>query len=134
MNKLLYPLALLFVLSCSSKSFPDEKWENRQWTLVEMLSVPVQTSGSSQDANLVFDHRTKTITGTGGCNRIYGPYTDESKRRLKFGNLGMTRMACQDTPFENRFTEVLYSVRCFEVSGNQLLLKNGKEDVILRFQ
>jgi heat shock protein HslJ len=134
MNKLLYPLALFFVLSCSSKSFPDEKWENRQWTLVEMLSVPVQTSGLSQDANLVFDHRNKTITGTGGCNRIYGPYTDKSKRRLIFGDLGMTRMACQNTPFENRFTEVLATVRYFEVSGNQLLLKNRDKDVILRFQ
>jgi len=46
----------------------------------------------------------------------------------------MTRIACEDTPFENRFSEVLATVSYFEVSGNQLLLKNGKEDVILRFQ
>lgn len=134
MNKLVYTFALLFVLSCSSKSFPDKKWEGRHWTLVELLSVPLQTSGFARDANLIFDHRTKTITGTGGCNRIYGPYTDESKRRLKFGDLGMTRMACQDTPFENRFAEVLSSVRYFELNGNQLILKNGKKDVIMRFQ
>jgi heat shock protein HslJ len=43
-------------------------------------------------------------------------------------------MACQDTPFENRFTEVLSSVRYFELNGNQLILKNGKKDVIMRFQ
>ncbi|WP_268033445.1 META domain-containing protein [Algoriphagus sp. PAP.12] len=134
MKNLLYLSALLFVFSCSSKSFPDAKWEGKQWTLVEISGIPVQTSGSEKDAHLVFDSRDKEVTGSGGCNRIFGPYEIDKKNVLRFGEMGATRMACQDSPFENKFLETLKSVRYYEYSEGELLLKNGDKKVILKFQ
>jgi heat shock protein HslJ len=48
--------------------------------------------------------------------------------------MGATRMACQDSPFENKFLETLKSVRYYEYSEGELLLKNGDKKVILKFQ
>lgn len=134
MKNLLYILSLFALISCSSKSYPDKKWENKQWTLIEIMGVPVQTSGSAQDAHLVFDAGDHQISGSGSCNRIFGPYEIGKKNTLKFGNIGATMMACQNTAFENKFLETLKSVRYYEQSGGQLLLKNGEKKVILKLQ
>lgn len=134
MKNLLYILSFFALISCSSKSYPDAKWENKQWTLVEIMGVPVQTSGSVQDANLVFDADDHQISGSGGCNRIFGPYEIGKKNSLRFGDIGATRMACQNTAFENKFLETLKSVRYFQQTGGQLLLKNGEKDIILKLQ
>lgn len=134
MKNLLYILSLFVLISCSSKNFPDAKWENKQWTLIEIMGVPVQTSGSAQDAHLVFDADVNQITGSGSCNRIFGPYEIGKKNTLKFGNIGATMMACQNTAFENKFLETLKSVRYFQQTGGQLLLKNGEKDIILKLQ
>lgn len=136
MKNLLYLITLVVLVSCSPKSFPDEKWDDKQWVLVELSGVPVQTSGSGTqaDAHIVFDPQRKVISGNGGCNRIFGPYEIEKKNVLQFGEIGATRMACQDSPFENKFLEVLKSVRYYEVGNGELLLKDGKKKVILKFQ
>lgn len=129
-----YLLAFFILAACSSKSFPDSKWEDKQWTLVEMTGVPVQISGTNQDAHLIFDAERGQISGSGGCNRIFGPYEIDKKSVLKFGNIGATMMACQNSAFENKFLETLKSVRYYQQTGGQLLLKNGEKRVILKFQ
>ena len=134
MKNLFYILFFLILISCSSKSYPDAKWENKQWTVVEMMGIPVQTSGTVQDAHLVFDADDQQISGSGSCNRIFGPYEIGKKNSLKFGNIGVTMMACQNSAFENKFLETLKSVRYFQQTGGQLLLKNGEKEIILKLQ
>ncbi|SFU09573.1 Heat shock protein HslJ [Algoriphagus locisalis] len=134
MKNIFLAFTLLILASCSSKSYPDSKWGNKQWTLIEIMGVPVQTSGSVQDAHLVFDADDQQITGSGSCNRIFGPYEIGKKNTLKFGEIGATRIACQNSAFENTFLETLKSVRYFQQTGGQLLLKNGEKKVILKLQ
>ena len=134
MKNILYLVSLLFIVSCSSKTFPDSKWDNKQWTVIELRGIPIQTSGSVQDAHLIFDSDDQEITGFGGCNRIFGPYEIGKKNTLKFGEIGGTRMACQNTAFENKFIETLASVRYYQQTGGQLLLKDGEKKVILKLQ
>lgn len=134
MKNILYVIAILIFVSCSSKSYPDKKWDGKQWTVVEIMNVPVQTSGSIEDAHVVFDSRKNMISGTGGCNRIFASYEIGKKNTLKFGEINSTRMACQDSPFENKFLEVLKSVRYYQVSAGELLLKNGNKKIVLKLQ
>ncbi|REC94746.1 META domain-containing protein [Kushneria indalinina] len=55
--------------------------------------TPVQHDGALDQASLSFDgHR---VSGTGGCNRVFGPARVE-QGRLIVGNLASTRMACPD--------------------------------------
>ena len=134
MKNIVVAFTLLILASCSSKSYPDSKWENKQWTLIEIIGVPVQTSGSVQDAHLVFDADDQQITGSGSCNRIFGPYEIGKKNTLKFGEIGATRVACPNTAFENKFLETLKSVRYYQQAGGQLLLKNGEKKVVMKLQ
>lgn len=120
--------------SCSSKSYPDVNWNNKKWTVVEILGAPVQTSGSDQDAHLIFDASKASFSGSGSCNRIFGPYEIGKKNSFSFGEVGATRMACQNLPFENKFLEVLKSVRYYQVNAGELLLKNGDKKVVLKMQ
>ncbi|GMQ25363.1 hypothetical protein Aoki45_20450 [Algoriphagus sp. oki45] len=126
-------MSFLAFSSCRS-SMPDASWTDKQWTVVEMLGVPVQTSNSPQDAHLYFNASDKTVTGNGSCNRIFGPYVLEKKNRISFGNLGVTMMACQNQAFENKFLETLKSVERYQVTGGQLWLKDSKKRVILKLQ
>ena len=134
MKNILYALALLIIASCSSKSYPDKNWDDKQWTVVEIMDVLVQTSGSIEYTHVVFDSRKNMISGTGGCNRIFASYEIGKKNTLKFGEINSTRMACQDSPFENKFLEVLKSVRYYQVSAGELLLKYGDKKIVLKRQ
>ncbi|GAB2487216.1 META domain-containing protein [Algoriphagus taiwanensis] len=133
-KSILFSLLIIGALSSCKSSQPDASWTDKQWTVVEMLGVPVQTSNSPQDAHLFFNAAEKTITGNGSCNRIFGPYELEKKNRISFGNLGVTMMACQNQDFENKFLETLKSVERYQVTGGQLWLKDSKKRVILKLQ
>ena len=134
MKFLLYILSIFILASCSSSSFPNKNWYGRHLTVVEMAGTPVQTSGSPNDAHLIFNSDNGIINGSGGCNRIFGDYTLDRKKSIRFSEVGATRMTCQNQPFEDRFLDLLDRVRYYEIQGDMMLLKNSKKDVILKLQ
>ncbi len=127
-------LMLLGTISSCKSTFPDTNWTNKQWTVVEMLGVPVQTSNSPQDAHLIFNSSDKMVNGSGSCNRIFGPYEIGKKHSLSFGNLASTMMACQNQAFENKLLETLKSVERYQVTGGELWLKDSRKRVILKLR
>ena len=134
MKNLLYLITLVALVSCSSQTFPDKSWYGKHLTVVEMLGTPVQTSGSINDAHLIFNAQNGLINGSGGCNRVFGNYTLDKKKSIRFSEIGATRMACQNMNFETRFLNLLEQVRYYEIEDNMLLLKDGKKDVVLKLQ
>lgn len=134
MKNLLFVLTLLIFVSCSSDSFPGKNWYGKHLTVVEMMGTPVQTSGTTNDAHLIFNEQNGVVNGSGGCNRIFGDYTLDKKKSIRFSEIGATRMACQNMNFENRFLDLLDQVRYYEFKDNMMLLKSGRKDVILKLQ
>ncbi|WP_192347581.1 META domain-containing protein [Algoriphagus sp. Y33] len=134
MKKLLYVLFVFILAACSSSSFPGKNWYGRHLTVVEMMGNPVQTSGSPNDAHLIFNSENSLINGSGGCNRIFGDFVLDKRKSLRFSDVGATRMTCQNQTFENRFLDLLDQVRYYDVDGEMLLLKNGRKEVILKLQ
>lgn len=134
MKNLILVFLILISFSACKSTFPDSNWTNKQWTVVEMAGVPVQTSNSLQDAHLIFNASEKTVTGSGSCNRISGPYEMGKKHSLKFGNLAATRMTCQNQAFENKLLETLQGVEFYQVSTGELWLKDSKKRVILKLR
>lgn len=134
MKYLLYLIAAFILASCSSDSFPTNKWYGKHLTVVEMTGTPVQTSGSTSDAHLIFNSENGVINGSGGCNRIFGHYDLDRKNAIRFSEVGATKMACQNMDFENRFLDLLDQVRYYEFKDNMMLLKNGRKDVLLKLQ
>tara|TARA_R110002020_G_scaffold2967_2_gene13723 strand:+ start:81 stop:485 length:405 start_codon:yes stop_codon:yes gene_type:complete len=134
MKNTLILLSLFFILSCSSDSFPGKGWYGKHLTVVEMMGTPVQTSGSPNDAHLIFNSKNGVVNGSGGCNRIFGDYTLDRKNSIRFSEIGATRMACQNMNFETRFLDLLDQVRYYEFKDDMMLLKSGRNDVILKLR
>lgn len=99
-----------------------------------MLGVPVQISNTPQDAHLIFNASEKMVSGSGSCNRVFGPYQMGKRNSLRFGNLASTMMACQNLEFESKFMELLKTVESYELVEGELRLKNKKKEVILKLR
>ena len=134
MRKVLIILSIFVLASCSSDSFPSKNWYGKHLTVVEMMGTPVQTSGTTTDAHLIFNSENGIINGSGGCNRIFGDYRLDKKKSIRFSEVGATRMACQNMNFETRFLDLLDQVRYYDFEGNVMLLQNGRRETILKLQ
>lgn len=84
---------------------------------------------------VVFDAEYR-ITGSGGCNRYFGPVTIEGNT-ISFGQLGSTRMACVPALMdqERRFFEALTMARSyrFEQPGHKLVFLSEEGTPLIRF-
>jgi heat shock protein HslJ len=134
MKKLILGLLIFWSISSCKSTFPDSNWVNKQWTLIEMQGVPVQTSNSPQDAHLIFSAGEKMMNGSGSCNRIFGPYEIGKRHSLTFGNIASTMMACQNQAFENTFLENLKAVQSYQLIGGELHLRDSRKRVILKLR
>ena len=126
MKYLFIVLVVVVAFNCSPKLSPDSGWEHQEWVVVEMKGVPVQQSGGRRDAHITFDPTVKRFSGNGGCNQVNGSYSVD-KKMIKFTEVLSTKMSCNDIDFENTFLSTLSSIDHYEVRGNDLLLKKGKE-------
>lgn len=73
--------------------------------------------------------RSQLDTGSGGCNRIAGPYTRDSDR-LSFGAILGTRMACADARLNRQevdFLSALQATSRNEIRGDTLVLSRDGE-------
>ncbi len=67
-----------------------------------------------------------TVTGNGGCNQFNGPYTINGQS-LRIGPLATTSIACEEAVAvqEQAFLTALQSTTFYELSGSQLILRDG---------
>src|SRR5262245_66643843 len=104
------------------------------WRLSELsgrAAIPLEVSHRPW---LRFEPDSGRVSGSGGCNRLTGPFTTD-RGAIRFGALASTKMACFDEALsrqEDDFFSVLHSVNRFDVEGDTLLLPTG-EDVVARF-
>ena len=133
MYRLLTILTILFVGGCSHKLAPDSNWGYQKWVLIEMKEVPVQQSGGRADAYLEFLPNDKKFSGFGGCNRINGNYTLSKNSSISFTEVVSTKMSCPDLAFENTVLATLAHVNRYEISENNMLLKDDNK-VLLIYQ
>lgn len=133
MKRVLAAATLLLVMTaccCRQKSLP---LEGTSWKLSKMESIPTSAMTAEGDAfTLLFNAADTLVAGRTNCNRFFGPYILNGKS-LKFGDLGMTRMACPDLQYEDAFVQMLDKVSGFEIEGSKLKLLDGKK-VLAEFQ
>lgn len=134
MKKILAAAGLLLAMTacccCQQENLP---LEGTSWKLSKMESIPATAVSAEEDAfTLMFNAADTLVAGRTNCNRFFGPYILNGKS-LKFGNLGMTRMACPDLQYETSFVEMLSKVNGFEIKGSDLKLLDG-DRVLAEFQ
>jgi heat shock protein HslJ len=94
----------------------------------------------SDDANAAPHFPTLAFTergasGFAGCNRWFSAVTRDA-RALQFGNVGMTRMACQaqsQAATERSFSDVLERTRFWRIEGEELVLLDEAGGQLARF-
>lgn len=123
-NKIIYLFAIIsiFGLNVFAQKLTTARW------------IPTFIEGSKikeTKAFIEFGEGEKRLTGNAGCNRLFGSFEIDGKR-LKFSDIGTTKMFCADESVmknETAFLEVLSKTTAFKKSGNTLKLYNGKRQI-----
>lgn len=101
------------------------------WNLTELQgSAPID--GTSIDL-MISDG---AVSGSSGCNQYVGPASVDGAQLTLGPDLASTLMACAEDVMdqETAYVEALDSVTSFEISGDELLLKDSDGTVVARFE
>ncbi len=101
-----------------------------EWRLTEIDGALAITSsgGGGRDASFRLDADSARVTGFTTCNRFFGRYDAPGGARLRFSDIGSTKMACVESARsrqEQQFMDVLQSANRYEITGNTLTLYAG---------
>ncbi len=128
------PIGLCVILASSlangaaAQDSPAELVAN--WKVEAISGAPVDPGVM---ASLEFEGA-GTVDGSGGCNSLFGPYSNEDGFRI--GPLAVTRKACPPTVLsqEQALIKAISAVRDFrlEADNQQLLLLNGSGDTVVQ--
>lgn len=135
-RRLMANIAVAFTFGCAGLRGGDDaqRLAGADWRLSELSGRAAIPTEVSHRPWLRFEPDSGRVSGSGGCNRLTGPFTTD-RGAIRFGALASTRMACLDEALsrqEDDFLTVLNSVNRFDVEGDTLLLLRG-EAVVARF-
>ena len=109
------------------------------WRLVAVgdkavADKPITAADSARAAHIILHTDSKQVTGSGGCNRLFGVY-ELNGDALRFSGLGSTRMACKTgTDTESALLPALLRVKRWKITGQQLELSDSTGVVLARFE
>ncbi|WP_310448195.1 YbaY family lipoprotein [Thiobacillus sp.] len=107
--------------------------ENTYWKLTAIGALPVQVQANEREAYLLLlDGR---VSGSSGCNKLMGTYTQQAPNGLRIGPLASTRMACLPALVdqETALTAALARATGYRIDGKALDLMAG-DAVLARFE
>ena len=113
MRFLLFTAALftsMLMAGCGSGIALDEPIEGPIWQLEQLGGVLIEPSSDPRrNAQIQFDFNGR-VSGTGGCNRLTGTF-ERNGSSLKLGQLGATRMACENQAAEINETQFFAALK-----------------------
>lgn len=116
------------------KLLTDPRLEGRRWMATALLGAAVAADGRQPPPALRFDAGSGRVSGSDGCNRLFGPYYLHAGGRLAFGDLAGTLMACPDMERPQRFRRVLARVDHYRIDDGVLLLLAGDAQTLARLR
>ncbi len=122
--------AVLSLVSAIFAMGQSVETSNQKWALTAINGKPVV----STKAYIEIDKEKGRFTGSTGCNRMFGGIA--ANERLKFGAVGMTRMACLEgdvSKVESEFMAALAKVTEIREGGATLEMLDGSS-VLLSFK
>ena len=103
------------------------------WKLTALGSTPVNVADSQREPHIVFANDSK-LSGSGGCNRMFGSY-ELSGDAIVITGVGATKMACQDgMDVESAFLPSMQRVAKYRITGQQLELLDAGGAVVAKFE
>ncbi|WP_034256421.1 META domain-containing protein [Arenibacter latericius] len=147
----LIPIMLIAIsaVSCKtqkvdSETVPNKEIEmeeysgitNTKWILTELEGEKIEFD-QAQDKNVRFtlNGEDNTFNGFFGCNSGFGNFTLEEGNRIRFSEMGVTRMACPDASInESEILEVFNIADNYTLDGNTLRLNVGRRAPLAVFK
>lgn len=80
---------------------------------------------------LTFSPIQSQVTGSTGCNRLFGKLIKE-KNKIRFENIGTTRMSCNDEGLEQSYLANLDNVAGYEIKEDTLILVDSQNNIVLK--
>lgn len=127
-NRLVLITVLLMAAACGGA---DPEIEGKTWVLTELQgSAPIE--GTTIDLMI----SEEAVSGSSGCNQYAGSASVDGAQLTLGPDLASTMMACAEDVMdqETEYIEAINSVTSFEISGDELLLKDGEGTVVARFE
>lgn len=100
-----------------------------EWRLTELEGAPVSSAAQGREPRLRLVADGTRVTGFTTCNTFFGRYDAAGGQRLRFAELGSTKMACVDQGLarqEQRFMAALQRVDAYAIVGDTLRLLEGR--------
>ena len=122
----------LIIFAVSAAAAQRQSLANAEWKLTEAYGQRARQTNAMLD----FDDNLSRFTGSGGCNRIFGPVTITADR-MRFGQIASTRMMCKMLPGSIPETTVLRGLnatRKYSIARGELTLMDYRGGVLMRFQ
>ncbi|HCY41055.1 MAG TPA: hypothetical protein DHV48_06820 [Prolixibacteraceae bacterium] len=130
LNSLLSLLIILLLGFLSCKSTKTTATENsgmnqselteKHWKLVELNGLLVNET--SREPFIVFEKEGHRVHGNTSCNNLFGIFELPEKNKIKFSQVGMTKMACIGNNIETPFIQALESATAYKIEKVSLLL------------
>ena len=133
--KIITPLLLLILFAgCGSlvKLSDTGVLYSNAWKLVKINGQTAVKPANSNDVTLAVVAGVNSFGGNSSCNQYFGNVT-VSGDRITFGDLGSTKMACDDMNLEINYFQALRKVDRFTVNNGILYLYSGSQ-VVLEYQ
>lgn len=130
MKKFMYQLAILiapfaFAMCSENGNIPVES----NWELEYIYSNGSEMAPPEEHNATIAFLKDSQMAGDTGCNRFFGNFA-ATDNTLEFNNVGCTRMMCPQMQFENAFLSTIEKTASYNVSKDQLVLKDSLGNII----
>ena len=133
MKKFTFYLLLLvggsFLLSscAQTKIIVSKEQVQNKWMILTIVGIPNEKV--SADAYIDLSDNTKS-GAKAGCNQLFFSYELLEKNKIKFSDVGSTRMACPDMVAEDQLLKLFPIIDNVEIRNGMLILKVGNRDAV----
>lgn len=126
-NRITGDLASNYILNKESQGLTGKNWK-----LIELKGNKVVAQ--NKVPFISFSSQENRVNGNSSCNSFFGTYEIADGNKIRFSNMGMTRMACIGNTVEDTFMQVLNNSVSFKFLAGQLILEDEKNNEIARFE
>jgi heat shock protein HslJ len=105
-----------------------------RWLLTRLGTRTMITVPGDRAPHLLFNGSDRRVAGSGGCNRLMGPYMVDGTM-MRLGPIAGTMMACQQPIMEQEqaFLKALEATESYRIVNGQLELRGTDRQLLARF-